>query len=117
MLGVRSGQVQKKERKGLGRREKFISKTIPFTVLLREQLTALLHKGQGNPIIHGVYFPSLEVAIMNFGDLAIVGKDAASGRKDLVRSCMGYRLLRSYGNLALYGVGAMAFLPKDHVLP
>ena len=36
--------MKKKERKGLERREKFISDTITFAILLREQLTDLLHK-------------------------------------------------------------------------
>lgn len=52
---------------------------------------------------------------MHFGDLATLGKDAASGRKDLVQPCMGHHLLRSYSNLALYGVGTVAFLPSEEV--
>lgn len=44
VLRVREGQVQKKERTRLERREEFISKTITITILLREQRTVLLHK-------------------------------------------------------------------------
>lgn len=55
--------------------------------------------------------------MVNFGGLATVGKDAASGKKDLVQPCVGHHLLSSHSNLALYGLGTMEFPPMDGVLP
>ena len=45
MLGSSKDRYKMRKEKNVGSKEKFISKIITFTILLREQLTASLYKG------------------------------------------------------------------------